>query len=152
METATRNDRDFIEFLINGLHCFQWCLANGARIPPSFLTASRGRKWCVCDAVLRDEDAIKACVEEYMYRNDYLAGLEQEQCTKIGLRLFNEGKVFQPRLQGIRAFRIPEGAIWADLFPTNVSESDAVKKAWEAYRFMLHMTAQVHEDLKEHLS
>jgi hypothetical protein len=92
------------------------------------------------------------CVEEYMYRNDYLAGLEQEQCTEIGLRLFNEGKLFQPRLQGIRAFRIPEGAIWADLFPTNVSDSDAVKKAWEAYRFMLHMTTQIHEDLKEHLS
>ena len=101
---------------------------------------------------LRDEDSIKMCVEDYMYRNDYLAGLEKEQCTEIGLLLFNEGKLFQPRLQGIRAFRIPEGAVWADLFPTNVSDSDAVKKAWEAYRFMLHMTAQVHEDLKEHLS
>ena len=101
---------------------------------------------------IRDEENIKWCVQEYMYRNDYLAGLEQEQCTEIGLLLFNEGKLFQPRLQGIRAFRIPEGAVWADLFPTNVSDSDAVKKAWEAYRFMLHMTTQVHEDLKEHLS
>jgi hypothetical protein len=106
----------------------------------------------ITGTALRDEDSIKMCVEDYMYRNDYLAGLEQEQCTEIGLRLFNEGKLFQPRLQGIRAFRIPEGAIWADLFPTNVSDSDAVKKAWEAYRFMLHMTTQVHEDLKEHLS
>jgi hypothetical protein len=106
----------------------------------------------ITGTALRDEAAIKMCVEEYMYRNDYLAGLEQEQCTEIGLLLFNEGKLFQPRLQGIRAFRIPEGAVWADLFPTNVSDSDAVKKAWEAYRFMLHMTTQVHEDLKEHLS
>ena len=106
----------------------------------------------ITGTALRDEAAINMCIDEYMYRNDYLAGLEQEQCTEIGLRLFNEGKLFQPRLQGIRAFRIPEGAIWADLFPTNVSDSDAVKKAWEAYRFMLHMTTQVHEDLKEHLS
>jgi hypothetical protein len=106
----------------------------------------------ITGTALRDEDAIKACVEQYMYRNDYLAGLDQEQCTEVALRLFNEGKIFQPRLQNIRAFRIPEGAVWADLFPTNVSESDAVKKAWDAYRFMLHMTTQVHEDLKEHLS
>jgi hypothetical protein len=106
----------------------------------------------ITGTALRDEEAIKMCVDDYMYRNDYLAGLDRDQCLEIGLRLFNEGKLFQPRLQGIRAFRIPEGAIWADLFPTNVSDSDAVKKAWEAYRFMLHMTTQVHEDLKEHLS
>ena len=106
----------------------------------------------ITGTALRDEDAIKSCVEQYMYRDDYLYGLDQEQCTEVALRLFNEGKIFQPRLQNIRAFRIPEGAVWADLFPTNVSESDAVKKAWEAYRFMLHMTTQVHEDLKEHLS
>ena len=106
----------------------------------------------ISGTALRDEDAIKACVEQYMWRNDYLSGLDQDQCTEIALRLYTEGKVFQPRLQDIRAFRIPEGAVWADLFPTNVSDRDAVKKAWEAYRFMLHMTTQVHEDLKEHLS
>jgi len=106
----------------------------------------------ISGTALRDEDAIKACVEQYMWRNDYLSGLDQDQCTEIALRLYTEGKVFKTRLQCIRAFRIPERAVWADLFPTIVSESDAVKKAWEAYRFMLHMTAQVHEDLKEHLS
>lgn len=106
----------------------------------------------ITGTALRDQAAIKDCVEQYMWRPDYLEGLDQEQCLEVGIRLFDEGKLFQPRLQGIRAFRIPEGAIWADLFPTNVSDSDAVKKAWEAYRFMLHMTTQVHEDLKEHLS
>jgi len=106
----------------------------------------------ITGTALRDEDAIISCVDQYMYRDDYLYGLDQERCVEIALRLFNEGKIFQPRLQGIRAFRIPEGAIWADLFPTNVSDSEAVKKAWEAYRFMLHMTTQIHEDLKEHLS
>ena len=106
----------------------------------------------ISGTALRDEDAIKACVYDYMWRQDYLYGIDEEVCQALALRLFTEGKLFQPRLQGIRAFRIPEGAVWADLFPTNVSESDAVKKAWEAYRFMLHMTTQVHEDLKEHLS
>ena len=106
----------------------------------------------ISGTALRDEEAIKWCVDDYLNRNDYLLGLDPEQCTKIALDLYRNGKIFQPRLQNISAFRIPEGAVWADLFPTNVSESDAVKKAWEAYRFMLHMTAQVHEDLKEHSS
>ncbi len=106
----------------------------------------------ITGTALRDEAAVKWCVEEYLNRYDYLLGLDPEQCTKIALDLYLDGKMFQPRLQNIRAFRIPEGAVWADLFPTNVSDSDAVKKAWEAYRFMLHMTTQVQEDLKEHLS
>ncbi len=106
----------------------------------------------ISGTALRDEEAVKWCVEEYLNRRDYLLGLDPEQCRKIALDLYRNGKVFQPRLQNIPAFHIPEGAIWADLFPTNVSDSDAVKKAWESYRFMLHMTTQVHEDLKEHLS
>ncbi len=106
----------------------------------------------ITGTALRDEDAIKWCVDDYLMRRDYLLGLEKEPCEKVALDLWNDGKLFQPRLQNIRAFHIPEGAIWADLFPTNVSDSDAVKKAWENYRFMLHMTTQVHEDLKEHLS
>ncbi len=68
---------------------------------------------------------------------------------EVGIGLYNEGKVFQPRLQGIRAFHIPEGAVWADMFPTNMADNQAAKSAWDAYRFMLHMTAQVPEDAKE---
>jgi hypothetical protein len=106
----------------------------------------------ISGTALRDEEAIKWCVDEYMFRRDYLLGLDREQCTKVAMNLYKDGKIFQPRLQNIPAFHIPEGAVWADLFPTNVSDSDAVKKAWEAYRFMLHMTTQIHEDFKEHLS
>jgi hypothetical protein len=106
----------------------------------------------ITGTALRDEENIKWCIQEYMWRDNYLAGLDQEVCETLALKLFHQGKIFQPRLQNIQAFHIPEGAVWADLFPTNVSDSDAVKKAWEAYRFMLHMTTQIHEDLKEHLS
>jgi hypothetical protein len=105
--------------------------------------------WIISGTALRDEEAVKWCIDEYMYRNDYLVGLDRDQCTDVGLRLFNEGKVFQPRLQNIRAFHIPEGALWADLFPTSLSDNSAAKSAWDAYRFMLHMVEQVPEDAKE---
>jgi hypothetical protein len=105
--------------------------------------------WIISGTALQDEAAILWCVEDYLGRPDYLLGLDEEQCKEVGLRLYNEGKVFQPRLQGIRAFRIPEDALWADLFPTTLADNEAAKKAWEAYRFMLHLTEQVPEDVKE---
>lgn len=103
----------------------------------------------ITGTALRDEEAIKYCVDEYMYRSDYLSGLDKDQCTHIGLLLYKEGKIFQPRLQNIRAFRIPEGAIWADMFPTNMANNAAAKTAWDNYRFMMHMTTVVPEDVEE---
>lgn len=105
--------------------------------------------WIISGTALRDEEAVKWCIEEYMYRRDYLLGLDHDRCVEVGVNLFNEGKVFQPRLQGIRAFHIPEDAVWADLFPTNLTDNPAAKSAWDNYRFMLHMTEQVPEDAKE---
>ncbi len=103
----------------------------------------------ITGTALRDEDAIKWCIEDYLYRPDYLDGLDQDCCTKIALRLFNEGKLFQPRLQNIRAFHIPEGGVWADLFPTTLANNEAAKRAWDHYRFMIHMTEQLPEDVEK---
>ena len=105
--------------------------------------------WIISGTALRDQEAVKSCIQDYMYRHDYLEGLDETECMAVGTRLFTEGKVFQPRLQEIRAFRIPEGAVWADMFPTNMANNHSAKTAWEAYRFMLHMTVQVPEDVKE---
>ena len=105
--------------------------------------------WIISGTALRDAEAVKFCIQDYMYRHDYLEGLDETKCMDVGLRLFTEGKVFQPRLQEIRAFRIPEGAVWADMFPTNMANNHSAKTAWDAYRFMLHMTVQVPEDVKE---
>jgi hypothetical protein len=35
------------------------------------------------------------------------------------------------------------------MFPTVNSDSEAVKKAWDAYRFMLHMTENVDNEAIE---
>ena len=40
----------------------------------------------ITGTALRDEDAIKACVEQYMYRDDYLYGLSQEPRSDRGHR------------------------------------------------------------------
>lgn len=100
----------------------------------------------ITGTALRDEDAINWCISEYLYRRDYLLGLDEECCKKVAIRLYGDGKLFQPRLQNIRAFHIPEVGVWADLFPTALAENESAKKAWESYRFFVHMTSQVPED------
>jgi hypothetical protein len=43
----------------------------------------------------------------------------------------------------------PENAVWVDMFPTMLSENQSVKTAWDAYRFMLHMTENVDNEAVE---
>jgi hypothetical protein len=43
----------------------------------------------------------------------------------------------------------PEGSIWVDIFPTELSDNEQLKKSWEAYRFMLHMIENVDNEAIE---
>ena len=64
----------------------------------------------------------------------------------MALELWNTNRVLQPRRQGLHRHRQPENSVWVDMFPTVISESDAVKKAWDSYRFMLHMVENVDQE------
>ena len=103
----------------------------------------------ISGTALRDVEAIKWCIDDYLYRPGYLDGLKKEDCEAVALQLYEGGKLFQPRLQNIRAFHMPEDGVWADLFPTVLSDNEAAKSAWDAYRFFVHMTSQVPEDALE---
>lgn len=104
--------------------------------------------WIIASTAMRDEDSVKYVIDDYLYRNDYLLGLDESKCMDIGLRLYNEGKVLQPRLQGVHRHQTPENALWADMYPTEVADHEGTRKAWEQYRFMLHMTNSVPEDVE----
>jgi len=106
--------------------------------------------WIISGTAMKDIESAKFVIQDYMYRSDYLGGLDEATCIDVGLRLYKEGKVLQPRLEGVHRHMIPEGALWADMFPTNMANNVAAKSAWDAYRFMIHMTTQVPEDVEEH--
>jgi len=65
------------------------------------------------------------------------------------LTLWNTNRVLQPRAQGMHRHMQPEESIWVDIFPTALSNNDAVKKAWDGYRFMLHMVENVDTEATE---
>jgi len=96
---------------------------------------------------IHSEEQLKHVIEDYMYRDDdYLYGLDKDQCQAVALDLWASNKILQPRRQGMHRHRQPENAVWVDMFPTVASESDAVKTAWDAYRFMLHMVEYVDQE------
>lgn len=91
------------------------------------------------------EDQLKDIIEQYAYRDDYLYGLDEALCQAVALNLFREGKIHQPRNFGQYRGMINSEYIWADIFPTNVKNNEAVQQAWQAYRFMLELTEEVPE-------
>lgn len=98
---------------------------------------------------IRETDQLDRVIEDYMLRSDYLYGLDEAECKRVALSLWNSNKILQPRREGLHRHKQPENSVWVDMFPTELSNNDAVKKAWDAYRFMLHMTENVDQEALE---
>lgn len=88
-------------------------------------------------------------VEMYLYEPGYLLGLDFEQCKEVARQLWDSAKILQPRREGLHRHMQPENAIWVDMYPTVPSVNETVKKAWDGYRFMLHMIENVDTDALE---
>ena len=103
----------------------------------------------IAATAIRDEETLNSVVEDYMWRSGYLSGLDEQRCKEVALELWNSARILQPRLQGLHRHKQPENAIWVDIFATVNSNNEAVKTAWDSYRFMLHMVENVDQDSLE---
>ena len=98
---------------------------------------------------IRELEQLDPVIQDYTYRSDYLQGLDEQECIRVAHSLWNNNKLIQPRREGIHRHKQPENSIWVDIFPTELSTSEPVKKAWDNYRFMLHMTENVDTEAME---
>ena len=98
---------------------------------------------------IHEEEQLAQVVDSYLYRDDYLYMLDEAECQRVALELWNSNRILQPRRQGMHRHKQPENSVWVDMFPTVNSNNEAVKKAWEGYRFMLHMVENVDTDALE---
>lgn len=104
----------------------------------------------IAATAIRDgEKQLEQVIDDYLYRPNYLDGLDAVKCQEVAKTLYNSSRIIQPRLQGLHRHMQPENAVWVDLFPTVVSESDAVRTAWNNYRFMLHMVENIDTEALE---
>jgi hypothetical protein len=98
---------------------------------------------------IQQSEQLPSVIEQYMYRRDYLEGLDEQQCNQVALELWNTDRLLQPRREGMHRHKQPESSVWVDMFPTELSSNESVKKAWDNYRFMLHMVENVDADALE---
>ena len=94
---------------------------------------------------LRDERGVDIVINEYRYRSDYLVGLDEAECKRVGHALWNSGRIFEPRALGGNAFQVADGAVWMDLFPTAPITNEMTQNAWDSYRMLISMTTQLPE-------
>ncbi len=98
---------------------------------------------------IREKEQLDNVIKDYMFREDYLYGLDEEACQQVAYSLWDNNKLIQPRREGIHRHKQPANSIWVDMFPTELSTNESVKKAWDGYRFMLHMVENVDTEAME---
>jgi len=103
----------------------------------------------IAATAIREKEQLVPVIQDYTCRDGYLLGLDEDKCQEVVDQLWDQRKILQPRLQGLHRHMQPENAIWVDIFPTAHSNSEAVKKAWDAYRFMIHMVENVDSEATE---
>ena len=96
------------------------------------------------------QEQLNDIVAQYMWRDNYLLGLDEAECQGVASILFREGKIHQPRNFGTYRSQMPEECVWADLLPTGGHEDPMVQEAWQAYRGMLGLTGNKPDD-KEYI-
>lgn len=94
-------------------------------------------------------EQLDSVIDMYAYEPGYLLGSDIDAAKDVAQELWASARILQPRREGMGRHMQPESSIWVDMYPTATSENDAVKKAWDAYRFMLHMIENVDTDALE---
>lgn len=95
----------------------------------------------IVSGTMVDRERIANIMQEYMYREDYLYGLDEDTCIKVAHELWDSGKIHQPREFSQRRTKVMENCVWADLFPAGSTEEDPmVEQAWKEYRALLGLS------------
>ncbi len=98
---------------------------------------------------IREKEQLDPVIEDYLFRDEYLYGLDEAECKRVAHSLWDSNKLIQPRCEGMHRHKQPASSIWVDIFPTELSENESVKRAWDAYRFMIHMVENVDTEATE---
>lgn len=98
---------------------------------------------------IREREQIDNVILMYTTEPRYLLGLDEQRCIEVAQQLWDTNRLLQPRRQGMNRHMQPENSVWVDMFPTELSSNESVKRAWDAYRFMLHMTENVDNEALE---
>jgi hypothetical protein len=96
-----------------------------------------------------DREHLTNIIMLYTAEPGYLLNCDYEKSLAVAQQLWDSNRILQPRRQGLRRHAQPENSVWVDMFPTELSSNESVKKAWDNYRFMLHMVENIDNEATE---
>ena len=97
----------------------------------------------ICRTRIEKREAIENVIDEYLFRRNYLEGLDRDRCLDVAYSLWDDGKIHQPRMYGVHYASRGEQHLWMDLYPSVTEVSPVVEEAWNQYRMTLGL---VHMD------
>ena len=106
----------------------------------------------VCRTHIESRDKIEGVIGEYLWVPRYLGGLDKDQCLDVAYKLWDDGKIHQPRMYGVHYASRGEQHLWMDLYPSVTEVSPVVEEAWNQYRMTLglvHMDKLLTENTDE---
>lgn len=92
--------------------------------------------WIIAATRISDRDQIAGVIDSYRTNRFYLQGLDRERCMDVAHRLWDQGQILQPRLQGIGHNGLGR-EVWADLAVTPQQTNPVIQEAWQRYRMLI---------------
>lgn len=93
----------------------------------------------VTKTAIRDREDLPQLVSVYSYEESYLAGLDKGACLSVAEKLWDQGKIYQPRLAhgdipyGKFLSTGKHGEVWCDLVPSYTGGNSMVEDAYNNY-------------------
>ena len=94
-------------------------------------------------------EQLEVIVRDYMYRADYLLGLDEKECYSVASHLWDTGKIHQPRIHGTHRRSVPADCVWADVLPSPATSNASLQEAWDHYRLLVDLTVGTPEKAVE---
>lgn len=94
----------------------------------------------VSKTAIKNRDEIPQMIQMYSFESTYLKGLDLDMCELVANMLWDQGKIYQPRLISDN-FAIMSsfmamgkgGEVWCDLLPSYTGDNPMIDEAYNNY-------------------
>lgn len=118
----------------NFARCIVDIVKGDVKLDEVALIVSRGT------CMVRDQD-VKRIVDLYAAVVAPFSELDRDECERVVTILYNTGRIHQPLLFKTH-YPLPNiDIVWMDLAPSQLSDNESVKMAWDQYQVMLRLTS-----------
>lgn len=95
---------------------------------------------------IENRDKLQNMVDVYLGDDRRFGGLDPEKCLNVCQKLWDDGKIFQPR-EFSGAWISHFSGTWVEMVPSAHDASPEVMDAWVSYRTMLTLGGEIKNDI-----